>query len=218
MAKKVTDETPSTDTEPSCAGSRTSLPGQEVNREQWLRVQLSEELEPEGLIEKRWIEDIAYRCARLDHVRAQISGLQNRLVRDVLRNLKEAESYVDNESLFERPLNEVERDVLNTCEQLGERFETDNILDNPGFAWLLGRLTPFDVQLLKSLQGLEHDEARERDRVINQFERRRRLKAQHLIMLIEAKMRGALPIVCDSPELEAFAVRDSEIDGERSFP
>ncbi len=58
---------------------------------------------------------------------------------------------------------------------------------------------------------------RVRDCVINQFERRRRVHAQHLIMLIDAKQRGALPVACDSPELEAVVVIDEEGGSDAPF-
>ena len=71
----------------TAAGSRLSLPGQHIDREAWLRDELTQELAPQGLIEKRWVEDIAYRWVRIDGIRAQVAGLQNRLVKDVLSGL-----------------------------------------------------------------------------------------------------------------------------------
>jgi hypothetical protein len=205
MAKKTTTPPSSITSEPTIAGSRLSLPGQHISREEWLRDELNKDLQPEGPIETRWVEDIAYRWVRIDLIRAQIAGLQNRLVQDQLNELI-ANKDVTKESLFPPPLSPREREVLDGCQSLRQRIDTDDILDNPDFAWLLGRLSSGEVQLLKSLQLLEHEEARERDRVVNQFERRRRLKAQHLIMLIDAKERGALPTVCDSPVLETVVI------------
>jgi hypothetical protein len=202
----------------TAAGSRLSLPGQHIDREAWLRDELTQELAPQGLIEKRWVEDIAYRWVRIDGIRAQVAGLQNRLVKDVLSGL-DAVKDVPFDKEFPSPfsITREERQVLETCSGMGKRFETDDILDNPEFAWLLGRVTPFDIQLLEGLQRLEHAEVRERDRVINQFERRRRLHAQHLIMLIDAKQRGALPVACDSQELEAVVVMDEEGGSDSPF-
>ncbi|NBB23534.1 hypothetical protein GVM20_00155 [Porphyrobacter sp. SLTP] len=207
----MTTKTKTTIVPPTAAGSRLSLPGQHIDREAWLRDELTRELAPQGLIEKRWVEDIAYRWVRIDGIRAQVAGLQNRLVKDVLSELDKAKHVREDEEFpCPFPLTREERRVLETYNAMGKRFETDDILDNPEFAWLLGRVTPSDIELLQRLQGLEHAEVRERDRVINQFERRRRLHAQHLIMLIDAKQRGALPVVCDSHELEAVVVLDEE--------
>lgn len=206
-------------TSPTVTGSRLSLPGQHTEREAWLREELSLELTPQGLIEKRWVEDIAYRWVRIDLIRAQAAALQNKLVAGVLERLDDAR-HVPADGIYPGPLTRKEREVLEACNAMGKRFDTDDILDNPDFAWLMGRILPDDLQPLKLLQGLEHDEARERDRVINQFERRRRVQAQHLIMLIDTKKRGALPIACDSPDLEAVmckgdeANRDASCDGE----
>jgi hypothetical protein len=202
----------------TAAGSRLSLPGQHIDREAWLRDELTRELAPQGLIEKRWVEDIAYRWVRIDGIRAQVAGLQNKLVKDVLSVLDKAKHVPDDEEFpCPLPLTREERQALETCNAMGKRFETDDILDNPEFAWLLGRVSSSEIQLLEGLQGLEHAEVRERDRVINQFERRRRLHAQHLIMLIDAKQRGVLPVACDSQELEAVVVIDEQAGSDAPF-
>ncbi|MBU1253746.1 MAG: hypothetical protein KKE69_05030 [Alphaproteobacteria bacterium] len=194
-------------------GSRLSLPGQNTDREAWLRDELSQELTPQGLIEKRWVEDIAYRWVRIDLIRAQAAGLQNKLVTGVLEKLDDAKD-VPARSLYPNALTRKEREVLEACNAMGKRFETDDMLDNPDFAWLMGQIPSEDMQPLKALQGLEHDEARERDRVINQFERRRRLQVQHLIMLIDTKKRGALPVTFDSPDLEVVICEGDKGDSD----
>ena len=72
------------------AGSRPSLPGQDPKREEELRIELTQQLQPQGRFEQMWIEDIAYRTAMIEVTRAQIAGCRTRMVRGLLDNLPKA--------------------------------------------------------------------------------------------------------------------------------
>lgn len=64
------------------AGVRRPLPGQDPTREANLRAELTTSFKPVGVVEMLWLNDIAYCMASMDVIRAQISGLQMRLVED----------------------------------------------------------------------------------------------------------------------------------------
>lgn len=62
------------------SGSRPAMPGQDPMREEELRIELAQEFQPAGLVEQVWVEDIAYRIAAIEVIRAQIAGCRMRFV------------------------------------------------------------------------------------------------------------------------------------------
>lgn len=184
------------------AGSRMSLPGQDPVREEELRIELTQELQPQDRFEQMWIEDIAYRTAMIEVIRAQIAGHRMRLVEVVLidldKRLRERERAVGEldgiECFYGRELDPNERDALERWKGHGTvPVELSNWLGDPQFAWLLGNLEPVQMQVLRQFQLLEHEELRERDRIIRQFERRRRQAVMDAVKLAEVRGQGSLP-------------------------
>ena len=86
-----------------------------------------------------------------------------------------------------------ERGALNRWGRFGlVPAELNNWLDDPHFAWLLGNVDPLDMHMLRQFQQLEREEVQERDRIIRQFERRRRQAVMDAVKLAEARHRLAL--------------------------
>lgn len=183
------------------AGNRLSLPGQDPMREEELRIEFKNELQPKDRFEHIWIEDLAYRVAAIEVLRAQFAGFRTRVVRDLLEKLrdraKEREDLGDNidgvEALYGPDLSEAERGALNRWYRYGSvPTELTNRLGDPHFAWLLGNLDPHDMYMLRQFQKLEQEEVQERDRIIRQFERRRWQAVMDAVKLVEARYRVAL--------------------------
>lgn len=193
------------------AGSRPSLPGQDPVREEELRIELTEELQPRGRFEQIWIEDIAYRMAAIEVIRAQIAGCRARLVETVLEDIaRRADAYdeqcakASDDCAFHPDVSAAERAVLERWGRYGMTpMPLTNRLDDPRFAWLLGKVGPRELHLLRLFQTHEHEEVRERDRIINQFERRRRQAVWDAVELTEARRRAGLPEEAEVLTLEA---------------
>lgn len=197
------------------AGCRLSMPGQDPVREQELRTELTQELQPRGHLEKIWIEDIAYRIAAIEVIRSQIAGCRTRLVQAVLADIeRRAHEFERNRELFlaagEDKLSDIsaaERAVLEQCGHYGTTpVPLTNWLSQREFAWLLGKLGPKELHLLRQFQMHEHEEVRERDRIINQFERRRRQVVWDAVELAQARRRAGLS------ELEEVLVHEVRSD------
>lgn len=187
------------------AGSRPPAPGQDPLREEELRIELTEEFKPESLVEKIWVEDVAYRAACIEVIRAQIAGFRSRAVKSAYGELvdrDETTQFFDDDkpemmcagpTPGERVYSAGDREELARCASHGfVPRDRGTLLDNPSYALLLGGMGKQDLALLRQLQVYEHEEMRERDRIINQFERRRRQAMRHAIEMIEARRRAAL--------------------------
>lgn len=219
------------------AGSRPSLPGQDPMREEELRLELTQELKPKDRFEQIWIEDIAYRVAMIEVIRAQIAGCRSRLVQDLLHELHmrahERKAAQDPEERGkERPLSEFDlMDIeismsfqgpdLNPSERAAHDrwikygtvpMELSNWLGDQQFAWLLGNLDPIQMQVLRQFQILEQEEVRERDRIIRQFERRRRQEVMDAVKLAEVRRQSSPLEELETSALEVPAHATEVVD------
>lgn len=197
------------------AGSRLSLPGQDPMREEELRIELAHDYSPQDRFEQLWLEDIAYRVAIIEVIRAQIAGCRMRMVQSVLDELKrraaalenlraelERAGMQDNEGMPGISLSRAEHDALERWGKYSGKvpIELTNWLNNPQFAWLLGNLDPAQMQVLRQFQILEQEEVRERDRIIRQFERRRRQAVTDAVKQAELRHEAALAKALEGPE------------------
>jgi len=184
------------------AGSRPSLPGQDPLREEELRLELSEELQPRNRFEQMWIEDIAHRMAMIEVIRAQTAGLRMRLVSETIARLRKRRGNVldrptddiaDLECFYADDLGPDELAALQRWADIGLIPEPrSDYLADEQFAWLLGNLGPQEAQALRYFQILELEELRERDRIIRQLERRRRQEVVDAVRVTEARQRAKL--------------------------
>lgn len=202
------------------AGSRPSLPGQDPMREEEWRIELTERYQPDGPFEQMWIEEVAYRQAVIEVIRAQIAGLRLRLVHsaleDIARRVADAEEPRKLGVDLASDISPMEREALEKWARAGTMpMALTNFLHDPLFAWLLGRADTKAAYLLRQLQIHEHEEVRERDRIINQFERRRRQKVWDAVELVEARRRAGLSGQGDAP---AVAVGDVDAAAEAELP
>lgn len=177
------------------AGSRMPLPGQDPLREEELRIELIEEFKPDGQVEKIWVEDIAYRVAVIEVIRAQTAGFNARMIR---KSYHQLDNRTSPELAFQPDPHEgvFSRDEGELVARLALRDfhppERASDLAKPAFALLAGDLNRNQLEALRLLQEYEHDEVRKRDRIVNQLERRRRLAMQHAIAIVEARRRLGL--------------------------
>lgn len=201
------------------AGSRRPAPGQDPLREEELRIELAEEFKPHSLIEKIWVEDIAYRVASIEVIRAQMAGFRARVVKTTYKELVGADAFDDDLICGWDKLTYSANDRAVLAQNFDHGFmatDRENFFAMPPFAVLMGSMAQDDLAQLRQLQVYEHEEVRERDRIVNQFERRRRQAMRHAIEMIEARRRAGLPDEgCDLPVSAAEAtVSHSNGNGE----
>lgn len=174
------------------AGVRLPLPGQNCEREAAVRSELVATFKPVDAAEMLWLNDIAYCTATMDVIRAQISGLWMRVVEDAHALVVAAErpdEFGDVSPATAR--SQTDRDALaGIAERKFVAPWGSTFLNQPVFASLLARADRRQIETLRLLQAALHEEAKERDRIINQLERRRRNAMRDAIELAEEARRA----------------------------
>ena len=190
------------------AGARPPLPGQSHYREASLRAELSAYFEPDGPVEIIWVADIAYCMAASEVTRVQIAGFRMLIMEKAYLDLTELSNYFDEALLDEAlpattPKNWARQNRM--AEQGFISSSHGELLGDPDFAALLGRMSAQDARHLHLLEQMLSDQTKERDRIINQIDRRRRQAMRDAIEQAEA---------CRRAEQEARTEGDAElIDG-----
>lgn len=175
------------------AGARLPLPGQSHNRETSLRAELSDYFVPDGPVEIIWVADIAYCMASIEVIRVQIAGFRMIKLKQAYRDLIEPNDFFD-EVLPGEGLSKGKPDDWGRYDGLAEAGFippwNETFLDNPAFAELLGAISGQDAGRLRLLEQMLVDQAKERDRIINQIDRRRRQAMRDAIEQAEARHRA----------------------------
>jgi hypothetical protein len=173
------------------AGARLSLPGHNGHRETALRLELTASFKPQDTGEMLWVHDIAYCTAGMEVTAAQIAALQRRHVaRACSAALSETRPASELGGFQTSEYSPQEREWLQAFAD-GE-FTAPykrTLLNDATFASLLGSVSKGDIETLRMLQQLLHDERKERDRIINQLEQRRRNAMRDAIELAEEARR-----------------------------
>lgn len=187
------------------AGQRPPLPGHYHLRETNLRLELAACFEPANAIEMLWVADIAYCTAAMEMYRAQIAGFR-------MRALKTARSEYAHEGHGENGVySKADRQELAALAARNFQAEKNEpVLANSSFATLLGHNSREDLTSLRLLQQLLHDETKERDRLVNLRDRRRRLAARDVIEWAEAKERAAQVGLDGMPATDFSGFADDE--------
>lgn len=178
------------------AGSRPPLPGHMNLRETNLRLELAECFEPVNAIEMLWVSDIAYCTGVIEVLRAQIAGCRMRMLKEVyitqLRHdaMSNEVTMENTDGILFLPGERAYLGKLVGQSLQGHRGQP--LLEHQGFTTMLGQMGHRDVEHLQLLQQMLHDEARERDRLVNQLDRRRRQAMRDAIEESEAKQRAAV--------------------------
>jgi hypothetical protein len=186
------------------AGVRPPLPGQSHLHEQELRRSICECFKPSNAVEMLVVNDIAYVSASIEVLRAQVAGFRMRAVRESYRRLRLSAclapaglSGSDDDAILEcfadtgDVLNEQELAELEALEE--NNFVTQSsgkTLGDDSFAILLGHMNHRDMHQLEKLQQMLHAETRERDRLINQIDKRRRQAMRDAIEWADAERRA----------------------------
>ena len=180
------------------SADRPALPGQDPVRVEQLLGQLAQELVPRDAIERIWLADIAYLTVRIEYFRAGLRGYYAACQRD---HLNPSQNYIDLDEMCERTDSSIddERQHLRGLEdddfapQPGETR-----LDDPAFTRMLGRVVEANLGTIARLDQVETLLLRERDRVIAQFDRRRRDAVRAAVENVE-RAPPALPLPLPLP-------------------
>lgn len=158
------------------AGPRRTLPGQNPHREAMLRSELAASFRPKDTSEMLWVHDIAYCTANMEAITAQISAVQMHHVVQASRAALAENPFAAHPELApSSPYSPDERAHLEELSSGGfTAAYNGTLLNDPIFASLHGSVTGAQIKISRELQQLLHDERKERDRIINQLERRRR--------------------------------------------
>lgn len=157
------------------------LPGQAPGHSAALLTELRRHYAPQDVIEEMWLRDIAWQMAKIDYFRTATAGLHDYALRAIQPGLASTA-------------------MANDSTAIGELMAKDWRLKNgtpgvltPAFQRLLGFVTNARLQNLGQLATLEQMMVRERDRIIAQFERRRREQLHDTVRMVEAKAVNAAP-------------------------
>jgi hypothetical protein len=145
---------------------------------------LALELEPAGAIEECWLNDVAQLTLRIEALRLVTHNFY------VTRMMVLARDERFMLSTF--GINEVE--FLREC--AGKRFDSALKLDDRGrecVSRLMGVAFAHNIEKFKMLEDTERALLRERDRIVAQFERRRRDKLMLTVRAADASTRPGLP-------------------------
>jgi hypothetical protein len=175
-------------------GVRPTLPGHDHDREASLRAELAADFKPVGAVEMLWLADIAYCTAVIEVIRAQMNGLRLRMVEEACRQIIAALRHSMPDDMA--PASEYSQEDLDELTAMVERGFVapwhGTFLNKPVFTSLLARASKSDIDTLRTLQLSLHEETKERDRIINQLDRRRRNAMRDAIELAEEARRVEL--------------------------
>ena len=174
------------------AGARIPLPGHDRLRDARLRAEVAAYWKPQGVVETVWVNDIANCLAVIEVMQALKRGFMLRALRQSLQSQQNHQPWPLVGEAQETSI--CSADELETISQLGEdnfiACDHTSLLDQSCFAMLLGQMPPSDVAHLRRLDEIIHVQSRERDRLINQLDRRRRQASRDTIEWAEAKVRA----------------------------
>jgi hypothetical protein len=157
--------------------ARPPLPGQDPEYANQIFEHLRQECQPRGFIEELWLADVAWLTARIDYLRASVAGLYDGQLRS-LRSLHERAAAGHGR------FSEAEHVALKATEDAGHALDGGvPAIGDPLFQRLLGLATLTELDTFGKLTTLEQMLGRERDRVLGQFERRRREKAREALQI-----------------------------------
>jgi hypothetical protein len=163
------------------APGRPALPGQDPGRVEAILALLTQELQPTGMIEQLWLADIAYLTARIEYFRAGLRGFYAEMQRADLG----PSMY---RSRFDEDHYYGEREELSALQDSDFQPEPGNThLDDPAFTRQLGHIIGKNLPIVQRLDDTEQRLLRERDRMIAQFDRRRRNAVRDAVKNAEAK-------------------------------
>lgn len=173
------------------AGARLCLPGHSSSREQLIRADLTASFKPTSAAEMIWVNDIAYCTVMIEFIAAQIAALQTRQVASAYSAAVAERMPEEREFGGDDVYSAKDKACLTTYAEAGFTGSYNrSLLDDHLFASLLGRVSSSDVEMSRKLQQLMHDERKERDRIINQLERRRRNAMRDAIEQAEESRRA----------------------------
>jgi hypothetical protein len=191
------------------AGARLPLPGHNHHREAALRAELTASFQPQGTAEMLWVHDIAYCTAVMEWIAAQIAALQrHHVARACTHALAERQPDPVPQLSIEAPYSQQDRAYFGALADGDFTASYNNtLLDDRMLAVLLGSVNKEEAGLSRMLQQSLHDERKERDRIINQLERRRRNAMRDAIERAE-EARRALAFSTLCAERAAIAAAD----------
>jgi hypothetical protein len=140
-----------------------------------------------------WVHDIAYCTAVMEWIAAQIAALQRHHVARACTNaMAESQPHRVPQLSVEALYSPQERAYFGALADGDFTASYNNtLLDDRMFAILLGSVHKQEAELSRMLQQSLHDERKERDRIINQLERRRRNAMRDAVERAEEARRAA---------------------------
>lgn len=169
------------------AGTRHPLPGQSADHEERLRAELAGYFVPDGPVEAMWVADIAYCMSEIEVLRAQIAGFRMIAMEQAHRDSLQVGNWPDIGLYEQSSGNQKERAWREIMAGNGFIAPSASWLDQPAFTGLLGAMSSQKAGHLRMLEQMMFELARERDRIVNQIERRRRQAMRDAIEKAQAR-------------------------------
>lgn len=169
---------------------RLPLPGQDPAREAQLLARLTDQFKPVGPVEEMWVEDVAWCSAHIEYIRAMIAAHKKRCIERAAheRQTTAPDLTMDDTKGDAPALGSREQLFLELFQEQGySPVAGGSYLANPTFAGLLGDFSEKEQQQMRELQGMLHEEHRERDRIIHQIHRTRQQDMVEAVAVLEAQ-------------------------------
>lgn len=184
------------------AGTRPPLPGQGEDHEQRLREELSANFEPRGAMEVIWIADIAHCMTEIEMLRVQIAGFRMIAVQKAFRDheyrneiMKDAARFSQFSESDAPPVDTTEDDRYDLFVKLGFSARgSGSLLRSPVFSELVGAMSHKEIMHLRLLEQMVIDLTKERDRIVNQIDRRRRQAMRDAIEKAQGGLAAPLDV------------------------
>lgn len=182
------------------------LPGQDPDMIRNMLETLTKEVEPKNVIERCWIRDIAILTVRMNFMRRTHWMIMAAVMEEVA--IGEAKAHEQRRD----GTRDVEEDLLALVRRMANGDSVPEASRDPRIMRLLGKALRQNLPLSQTLMQMEMDIARERDRVLNLYDSRRRMQIAEAAQILElAGLFGARAEVAElagddgSDELSASA-------------
>ena len=177
-----------------------ALPGQDAEDLGWLHDTLQKECKPRNLIERQWIYDLAMLMGRIAYLRQARKGIalanQRKFAQSIITPQAGSDEAMRRKThhLFpDKPPKYSLEDAALLQQMVDRGFKPNaqpTMREHELSAHLSGRDFQENLTVYVQLDALEQDLLRERDRIIAQFDRRRRNDVAGAVIVIESKEAG----------------------------
>jgi len=171
------------------------LPGQDPDMIRTMIETLTKEVEPKNVIERCWIRDIAILTVRMNFMRRSHWMIMAAVMEEIA--IGEAKAHEQQHG----GTSEAEEDLLALVRRMAAGESVPEASRDPRIMRLLGKALRQNLPLSHNLMQMEIGIARERDRLLDLYDRRHRMQIAEAAQMLElAGLFGARAAVSGLPQ------------------